>query len=82
MSTRSVIAEPKELIRIVKRQMSINQITSQVLRALGFIIAFIGLGVTAYGLGTKKGLSDIFVAGIVLMFIGAIIFIIGRNMEH
>jgi hypothetical protein len=55
----------------------INQIMNKVLMALGFLIAIFGAGIAAYGLFTEHGLSNMLVLGIIIMFIGAIIFIFG-----
>ena len=50
--------------------------------ALGLIIAFGGMGIAAYGLGTINGLSSTLVIGFILMVIGAIVFIGGSRQEH
>ena len=76
---RKLIAEPKELVRIVK---SSDQTMGKVLMALGLIIAFGGMGIAAYGLGTINGLSSTLVIGFILMVIGAIVYIGGSRQEH
>ncbi len=53
--------------------------TSRGLQALGLIIAFTGLIISTFGVATKNVISGVFFGGIVLMVIGAVLVILGRE---